>query len=299
MTISPLRLLALLTTLSLLSSCASHQPLPSSVSNVENQEIVWQRDLRYTPADADQPLHGDLVRPVGAGPFPGVLMVHGGGWSSRQRTDMDSSAERFARAGFAVFNISHRFAPEHTFPAQVIDLQQAMRWLHAHAAELNLDRTWIAGYGYSSGAHLIAMLATLSPGDDLYGGDTTRLKAAVLGAAPTDLRRFRGGELIPNFLGTNFEDGFAVYAAASPVTYVSADDPPMFIYHGQRDALVSSDYAEEMAGALAQVGVMHELWLSPLHGHVSLFLMRGGAEDEAIEFLRGQVPLGPPEAASR
>ena len=233
----------------LLGGCASHQPLPASQPSSTTHEIIWQRDLIFTPADAPQALAGDLVRPAGIGPWPGLLMVHGGGWSRRSREDMASSAERFAEAGFAVFNISHRFAPAYHFPEQVRDLQQAVRWMRTQAGELHLNPDWIAGYGYSSGAHLVAMLATLSPGSELHQPGT-RLQAMVLGGAPTDLRRFRGGQLIPQLLGTDFENGFATYALASPVTHLSADDPPVFLYHGALDALVDADYAREFAVAI-------------------------------------------------
>lgn len=282
----------------LLGGCASHQPLPASQPSSTTHEIIWQRDLIFTPADAPQALAGDLVRPAGIGPWPGLLMVHGGGWSRRSREDMASSAERFAEAGFAVFNISHRFAPAYHFPEQVRDLQQAVRWMRTQAGELHLNPDWIAGYGYSSGAHLVAMLATLSPGSELHQPGT-RLQAMVLGGAPTDLRRFRGGQLIPQFLGTDFENGFATYALASPVTHLSADDPPVFLYHGALDALVDADYAREFAVAATQFGVPNELYLAPLHGHVSMFLMRGSAERRAIAFLRGQVPAGPPAPGER
>lgn len=219
-------------------------------------------------------------------------MVHGGGWSSRSRDDMRASAERFARAGFGVFNISHRFAPEFTYPAQLTDLQAAVSWMRQNADQLGLNPDWIAGYGYSSGAHLVALLGLLDPASAHYQAGTD-LQALVLGGAPTDLRRFQGGKLIPQFLGTDFENGFPIYAEASPVTHLSSDDPPTFLYHGGMDALVSADYAREFSAAASQVGVPTELYIAPLHGHVSMFLLRAGAEQKAIRFLLGQIPAGP------
>lgn len=277
----------------LLSACASHQPLPASWEQVPAElDIAWHKAQRFTPQDAEQDLYGDWVRPVGPDRVPAVLMVHGGGWSSRSREDMRASAERFARAGFGVFNISHRFAPKFTYPAQLTDLQAAVSWMRQNADPLGLDSDWIAGYGYSSGAHLIALLGVLDQDSPHYQADTG-LQALVLGGAPTDLRRFQGGKLIPQFLGTDFENGFPVYAEASPVTHLSPDDPPTFLYHGGMDALVSADYAREFSAAAMQAGVPTELYIAPLHGHVSMFLLRAGAEQKAIRFLLGQVPAGP------
>lgn len=281
-------LAAVCTSAGLLTGCATHQPLAASLDRIpDEQPIVWLRDQRYTPPSADQPLHGDWVRPAGSEPVPGLLMVHGGGWSRRSRDDMAASAERFARAGFGVFNISHRFAPAFTYPAQLMDLQQAIRWMRAHADELGLSPDWIAGYGYSSGGHLVALQGLLSADSPHYQADA-RLQALVLGGAPTDLRRFRGGTLVPQFLGTNIDEGFARYVEASPVTHLSPDDPPAFLYHGGLDALVAADYAREFVEAAADATVDTELYISPLKGHVSMFLLRGDAEDRAIRFLLGQ-----------
>lgn len=272
----------------MLTGCATHQPLAASFNRLPaEQEIVWLRNQSYTPASATQALQGDWVRPVGSEPVPGLLMVHGGGWSRRSRDDMTASAERFAKAGFGVFNISHRFAPAFTYPSQLIDLQQATQWMRNHAAELGLDASWIAGYGYSSGGHLVALQGLLSADSPHYQADA-RLQALVLGGAPTDLRRFRGGTLVPQFLGTTIDRGFARYVEASPVTHLSADDPPTFVYHGGLDALVAADYAREFVEAATAVNVATELYISPLQGHVSMFLLRDDAEYQAIRFLLGQ-----------
>ena len=247
--------LPLLLPVLLLAACTRHLSLPDTPDRLapSSDEFTVQRELRFVPADWPQALHGDLYLPAGEGPHPTVLAVHGGGWSSRSRADMDGVAETLVRNGYAVFNVSYRFAPEFTFPAQVHDVQQAVRWLREHADAYDLDAGRIAGYGYSSGAHLVAMLATLGPGDTHFGGPETRLQAAVLGGAPSDLRAFTGGSLVPDFLGTTHEEGYATFVAASPITYVSADDTPSFNYHGGFDLLVDADYAEAMHLSLIHI----------------------------------------------
>lgn len=273
----------------LLGACVSHQPLPQSAelqSTPASVRVI--SNITYTPEAWPQALGADLYLPQSTGPHPGMLMVHGGGWARRSRADVAESAQRYAEAGFAVLNISHRFAPDYHFPAQVEDLQQAMRWLHAQARQYRIDTRRIAGYGYSSGAHLVAMLATLSPGEALFGGPETRLQAAILGGTPADLRRYTGGSLVPEFIGASHSQAYPQFVAASPVTHVSADDPPMFLYHGRLDTLVSADYAREFKQALDAAGVPNELYLDNFGGHVTAFVFRKDAEQAGLRFILGQ-----------
>lgn len=271
----------------LLGGCVRHLGVPASSlpANTPKTGFTVQRAMAYTPAGWPETLLADLYLPSTPGPHPALVTVHGGGWSSRSREDMDGVAESFAARGYAVFNVSYRFAPEHQFPAQVLDIQQAVRWLRAHADEYAIDAARVAGYGYSSGGHLLAMLATLSPGDELYGGGETRLQAVILGGAPTDLREFTGGSLVPDFLGTTHDEGYPTFVAASPITYVDAGDAPAFNYHGGSDLLVDSKYAEAMHAALVAAGVRSELYIESIKGHVTMFLARGGADRAALRFL--------------
>lgn len=271
----------------LVAGCAAHtarvgEPVPKQRAD----SVRTLANLTYTPTAWPQTLQGDLYLPQGLiTPRPAVLMVHGGGWERRTRADMDGIASKLAKRGYAVFNISHRFAPQWQFPAQINDLAQAVRWLKANAEQYGIDANRIGGWGYSSGAHLVAMLATLSPGDAHYPGDNTRLDAVVLGGTPADLRKFEGGRLVPQFLGTTQAQDFSVYEQASPTWLVSADDPPTFLYHGGLDLLVSADHAREMKAALDAAGVPAELYIARLREHATMFVLGGGAEKAGMAFL--------------
>lgn len=270
-----------------LAGCASHSERVGVAAQPAKADSVRRLDaLTYTPPGWPQALQGDLYLPQGLStPSPVVLLVHGGGWERRTRADMDGMAAKLAKRGYAVFNISHRFAPQYQFPAQVNDLAQAVRWLKANAGEYGIDADRIGGWGYSSGAHLVGMLATLSPGDAHYPGDDTRLDAVVLGGTPADLRKFEGGRLVPQFLGTTQAQNFAVYEQASPTWLVSADDPPTFLYHGGLDLLVSADHAREMKAALDAASVPAELYIARLREHATMFVLGGGAEKAGMAFL--------------
>lgn len=126
-------------------------------------DITLVRDIVYTPAGWPQPLTADLYKPVATGPFPAVVMIHGGGWTSRTRADMNSDARTAAKRGYVVLNVSHRLAPQWHFPAQLQDIQQAVLWLRANAATHNVRADRIGVWGFSSGAHLAALVAMTGP----------------------------------------------------------------------------------------------------------------------------------------
>lgn len=246
--------------------------------------------LVYTPADWPEPLQAEVYQPRGEGPFPGMLLVHGGGWERRSREDMGRLARYYVGLGYVVMNASYRFAPEAKFPAQVHDLQQAMHWLHRESERLRLDTARIAAFGYSAGAHLVSLMAlTAGTGDDLdqpWGGDLTRPAAVIAGGSPMDLRKYPGGKLVPQFLGGRINEIPEVFAAASPVTRVHADAPPFLLFHGTRDTLVTIDHAEEFVAALAAEKVPATLERQAGRGHILTFLTVGTALPAADLFLQ-------------
>lgn len=282
-------LLALVLTL---SGCVRHLGAPTGdpAALPDTVPITVVRDRVYTPDDWPQALHASVYRPKAAGHYAAVLVVHGGGWARRSPADMEDLSRWLAGHGLVAVNIEYRFAPTYTFPAQLQDLQMAMRWLHVHADEYGIDRTRVGAWGYSSGAHLVALLATVAsdadnPLNQPHGGPVTRPKAVVAGGTPSDLRKFKGGELVPQFLGGDQRRIPAVYAQASPVTSVTPNTPPMFLYHGTWDRTVPEDHAEDLYQALRANGVDSELYLLKGRGHVATFLFGGGAEKAGLRFL--------------
>lgn len=252
--------------------------------------------LVYTPAEWPEPLLADVYQPQGGGPFPGMLLVHGGGWEGRSREDMDRLARYFVGQGYVVMNVSYRFAPEARYPAQVHDLQQAMHWLHREADRLRLDTGRIAAFGYSAGAHLVSLMA-LSAGTDNdldrpWGGVKTRPAAVVAGGAPMDLRKYRGGRLVPQLLGGRIDEIPEAFAAASPVTRVHRGAPPFLLFHGNRDTLVTIDHAEEFVAALSAEDVPVSLERQAGRGHVLTFLTVGTVLPEVEAFLQRYLLAG-------
>lgn len=237
------------------------------------------------------PLKADLYIPKTAGPHPGVIVVHGGAWTMGTRAQLTGIAQQLAKAGFSTVAISYRLAPKSKFPAQIEDCKAAVRWMRSHAADLKLDPNRIGGFGYSAGAHLVALLGTTDEADGLEGIDnpekqpTTRLQAVVGGGAPCDFRALPLDERFLGFwLGGTRREVPEQYRLASPAAFISADDPPMFFFHAENDELVPLFSPQRMCDSLKTCGCSAEIYVVPMIGHTAAVWDRTAVE-KGIAFL--------------
>lgn len=279
--------------LAILAGCSTHTNAPDRQVKPPETAYTVERSLRFSPEDWPQSLYADLYLPERETPSPVVLMVHGGGWERRSRADMDWIAEDLASHGFAVMNIDYRFAPAFTFPAQLHDLQIARTWLNQFADQYQLDSSEVSAFGFSSGAHLVALLALVASTDSElnqpYGGPDTGFQAVVVGGLPADLVAFDSGRLLRQFLGGSEDAKPDLYRKASPISHVSRQAPPFFLFHGTMDSLVPIRLAEKFRNALAVHSVETELFRMHWRGHVTSFLTAGDAVEAAIGFLARQT----------
>ncbi|MGO3055498.1 alpha/beta hydrolase fold domain-containing protein [Halomonas sp. AOP43-A1-21] len=295
------RYLGLGTLALLLGGCTATHYVHNDQSAIEQRvsprdTVTFERldPQPYTPADWPQMLNAQVLLPhtQGLERRPAALIVHGGGWRNRGPNDMQGIAEQLAEQGYVTINIEYRFAPEYQFPAQLYDLEQAMNWLHAHAAEWRIDTDRVVGVGYSSGAHLVSLLAVAGAEGPLaapYGGEHTRLAAVVAGGLPSDLLKFDDGPLVVDFIGGTRAEKTEAYTLASPARQLIPQAPPFFLFHGKWDRLVPVDHATDFYRALQAQGTPSELYLQPWRGHLASFIFRGSAMKAAIAFLNRQV----------
>ena len=110
-----------------------------------NHEVrVWDVEYLQTPG---QTWEARIYQPQGTGPFPALLYVHGGAWNTGDRTNNELLNEGLAASGLVVVAVDFRLAPDHKYPAQVVDVNYATRWVKAHASEFNARprRGWRIG----------------------------------------------------------------------------------------------------------------------------------------------------------
>ena len=222
------------------------------------------RDIVYGTADGVS-LRLDAAIPDTPGPHAAVVMVHGGAWQAGDKTHFRSLFEPFSRAGYAWFSINYRLAPKYKFPACVDDVETAIRWVKAHAAEYHVDPDRIALLGESAGGHLVELVAARAAADS-----PLRPAAVVALYAPSDLPALatsnlaRGMNVTPilkALFGRSEIDADAItqLKAASPLTYVHAGLPPFLLLHGTSDLLVPIGQSIAFQSACQAVGVPCDL----------------------------------------
>ncbi|MBA4385682.1 MAG: hypothetical protein C0410_13165 [Anaerolinea sp.] len=207
--------------------------------------------------------------------WPVAMYVHGGGWRSGDKTQgiRMQDVEELRKSGFLVVSVNYRLAPEYKFPAMIEDVKCAVRYLRAYSDEYNLDAQHIGVWGSSAGGHLVALLGTsdVSAGWDVgeYLDQSSRVQAVVDLYGPTDFtQKFEGGdaEIQHEVFGMNkYIEAFAL--AASPVYYVTPDDPPFLMMHGAEDTLVPVSQSQILNERLQQAGVQSELVVVQNAGH--------------------------------
>lgn len=241
------------------------------------------RDLVYRKVN-DRSLGLDLYRPQNiTGPLPVIIWIHGGGWDSGSK--VHCPAAPVAADGYAIASIDHRSTRVAPFPAQIEDCKAAVRWLRAHASQYHLDPDHIGAWGFSSGGNLAALLGTTGGVKALEGnGDnmsySSRVQAVCVAAGPADIMRMYkevsapgtkfssdGAGAIEELLGGPVAQNEAKAEEASPVHYVSSDDPPFLLIHGSEDPTVPVDQSEEFAKALKAAGVKVTLKIAYGRGH--------------------------------
>jgi acetyl esterase/lipase len=244
--------------------------------SVADPEIELRKEVVYGKVgDRELTLH--LARPKQlSAPAPVIVYIHGGGWRQGSKDGHLEQIQEAAKHGYVSVSVGYRFAPDFVFPAQVEDVKCAVRWLRAHADELNIDPKHIGAIGYSAGAHLSMMLGTMDSSDGLEGDgpwqdQPSKVQAVVAYFGPTNFLSEYPSITIPiveGFLGGKLEEKKDAARLASPVTYVNAGDAPTLIFQGTKDILVPYEQAFEMATALTKVGVPGrvELLLGAGHG---------------------------------
>jgi acetyl esterase/lipase len=271
-------------------------------------EIVRRFDLPY--AGDSNPRHRlDLYLPAAptTTPLPVVLYLHSGGWISGDKSEGARFLEPLVATGrFAGVSAGYRLADEARWPAQLHDVQAALRWVRANAAHRGLDPERIAVRGWSAGGHLALMLGTTADLSELDGrlgphaGESRKVTAVVNQAGITDLLAIEAAPLPPGRRGPrSFEARLlgamprgAVERAreASPTTHVSTGDAPVLTLHGTADRTVPYDQAVRLHRALHAARVPNTLLTALRGGHVHL---PRRAEERVTEFLAHWLRLPP------
>ncbi|MCY0900460.1 MAG: alpha/beta hydrolase [Firmicutes bacterium] len=201
--------------------------------------------------------------------MPAIVWIPGGGWvTSRKDIDIPQLIP-YVHFGFTVFAISYRTSGTALFPAQLIDVKTAIRYIRSHAEMWHVDPGRIAAMGQSAGGHLAALMGTTGHLQEFDGtewaGVSNTVQAVVEFFGPTDLWRLltdpssldwsAGHSFAGCLLGGTLADRLEDAARASPITYVSPHASPFWMAHGEVNDWVSREHSQYLYEALTRVGV--------------------------------------------
>ncbi|MFP3903540.1 MAG: alpha/beta hydrolase fold domain-containing protein [Armatimonadota bacterium] len=207
-------------------------------------------------------------------PHPAVVFIHGGGWRSGDKAGYGPEALRFCEHNVAGFSLNYRLSNVAPYPAAVDDCLAAIRFIRASAERFNIDPDRLALQGGSAGGHLALMMNFLEPDETDTNADGEPLEnfavCCVAKNPPTDfpamweIKQERG---MIAFLGGEYPQVPDIYREASPITHLSADDPPVLMMHGTADRTVPYSQATLLKSAMNEAGVPCELKTFEGAGH--------------------------------
>jgi acetyl esterase/lipase len=234
---------------------------------VEIEGVVY--DARYgnsTAMDVYLPDNAETGR-------PGVLWIHGGGWSKFHRDVHTDHSIRLARAGYVAATIDYRLVPEGVYTDLVKDCFCALAHFRANADEYGLDPNRVAIAGYSAGGHLVSMLGTTydlpDVAPDCGVGPAAPPNAVISGAGIHDMREMPEADAVVEFVGGTKAQVPGNYDVMSPILHINANTPPFLFVHGKADLFVDIEQSEWMQDALQDAGIDARLLAINGGGHIT------------------------------
>jgi acetyl esterase/lipase len=232
-------------------------------SQTASPAVTVEENVTYASVNGSD-LHLDVYKPPSAenAVKAAVVLIHGGGWTSFDKSTMRGMGQFLARSGFVAFSVDYRLFGNHEnlWPAQLDDVQRAVRWVRANAAKYGVKPDRIGAFGHSAGAQLAALLGmedTRDNSDATLAKYSSKVQAVVDVSGPIDFTKDHdpeGIKFLTAFLGTSYSNHPEVWRDASPAFHASKQDAPFLIVHGTRDENVPISQAQELYEKLQAVG---------------------------------------------
>lgn len=266
---------------------AAGQPLDA---RPDVSRLTVLRDIEYVPGGHErQKLDLYLPKEASVGvKRPLIVWVHGGAWQAGSKNRCP--AVSFADQGYVVASINYRLSQHAVFPAQIEDCKAAIRWLRVNAGKYGYDPNRLGVWGSSAGGHLVALLGTAGDVQEFdigpYRGVSSQVQAVCDFFGPTDFTKMSSFATTMDhdsadspesrLIGGPVQESRDRALRADPITYVTKDDPPFLIVHGDRDPLVPYNQSELLYEALRNAGVDATFYTVRGAGH-------GGFRDPQVD----------------
>lgn len=226
------------TSYTLQSAYQKHQKKYPFIKPVEARlpkGVASKEDMVYRKL-GNRALHLDLFYPKkdSEKTYPGIVLIHGGGWRTGDKSLAIPMAQQLAARGYVTVAVEYRLSLETPYPAAVHDIKAAIRWLRAQSGSVPLDTSKIAVYGTSAGGQLAALVGTTNGMEKLEGaGDYAHHSSAVQAIVDVDgILAFKHpeseeGSMAAQWLGGSYEEVPENWKEASALTHVGENTPPI------------------------------------------------------------------------
>jgi acetyl esterase/lipase len=261
-------------------------------------DVILERGVDYTPITHGK-LAMDVVRPKAPGKYPGIVLIHGGGFSGGQRESYLPMAIRLAQNGYVAATVSYRLTPMFQFPLPLYDVKAAVRFLRGSAAKFSVDKEHMGAIGASAGATWSQFLAVTRNLPQFEGAGARREESSSVDCAisyygRSDMRRAYEGSrnaavALPPLLGGDRMSALEQHYRASPLNWINPDSAPILAIHGTRDQNVPFEQSVWLVERMRAMGIESELETMAEAGHGFK-----GADDEraftrALDFLNRKL----------
>jgi acetyl esterase/lipase len=246
---------------SFLLAIAILSAVPLSLSAEIKQDIVYaKRDGQELQLDIALPAGGEKMRPT-------IVCIHGGGWKEGKRQSYHGQLQEMSKRGFVVATIDYRLTGVAPWPAQIVDVRDALKWLVHHADDYGIDPQRIGLMGASVGGHLALMLG-FQPQES---GNDLRVRAIVNFYGPTDFKDIKTWDharwAIEPLVDGKMEEKLDALKEISPVEYIDRTDPAVLTLHGTKDDIVPFSQATLLHELLNKTQIPNHLFPMEGAGH--------------------------------
>jgi acetyl esterase/lipase len=239
-------------------------------------DVVVERGIDYTSIPHGK-LAMDVARPKSPGKYPGIVLIHGGGFSAGNRDSYLPMAIRLAQNGYVAAAVSYRLTPMVQFPLPLYDVKAAVRFLRANSGKYEIDSEHMGAIGASAGATWSQFLAVTRnmpqfEGTAAHREQSSSVDCAISYYGRSDMRRAYEGsrnaaDALPPLLGGDRMHALDAHFRASPLNWVNPDSAPILAIHGTRDQNVPFEQSVWLVERLRSVGVEAELETLAEAGH--------------------------------
>lgn len=229
-------------------------PFIEIVKERKYKNLDFSLDIVYNSLDSRE-LHLDAYYKKGKKPQPAVILIHGGGWKSGNKSQMKIFAQEIASKGYSCFSIEYRLSPEAQYPAAIFDVKNAIKYIKANAKKFNVNPDKVAVLGCSSGGQMAALIGTTNNNLEFESPSGINENASVQAIIDLDgILAFKHpeseeGKVASLWLGGSFDEKPEIWKQASALNHASASTPPILF--------INSDMTRFHAGSTDMISKLN------------------------------------------